>query len=160
MKIRTATIEDLAAIAKVEWICFPEGEAAKEDAFKDRLIFYPNHFWLLEDGSILVGFVNGMVTDKPNLSDEMYKNADLHKEDGAWQMIFGVNTIPEYRNQGCAARILNHVIAEAKIQKRLGLVLTCKDKLLSYYEKFGFKNEGVSDSDHGGAKWYQMRLTF
>ena len=26
--------------------------------------------------------------------------------------------------------------------------------------KFGFKNEGVSSSVHGGVVWYQMRLEF
>ena len=37
-------------------------------------------------------------------------------------------------------------------------MLTCKDKLLHYYAKFGFVNEGVSASTHGGVVWYQMRL--
>lgn len=32
-------------------------------------------------------------------------------------------------------------------------------KLISFYEKFGFRNEGISDSEHGGEIWYQMRLT-
>lgn len=33
-------------------------------------------------------------------------------------------------------------------------------KNLHYYSKFGFENEGLSGSDHGGATWYQMRITF
>lgn len=85
----------------------PKVEAASEDDFRNRLRVYPNHFWLLEDDKTLVGFVNGMVTDEAMLSDEMYKNADLHNENGQWQMIFGVNTIPEYRRQGCAEKIIN-----------------------------------------------------
>ena len=40
------------------------------------------------------------------------------------------------------------------------MVLTCKDRLLAYYAKFGFVNEGVSVSTHGGVVWYQMRLRF
>ena len=40
----------------------------------------------------------------------MYKRQSLHNENGAWQMIFGVDTIPEYRCRGCAAALLNHVI--------------------------------------------------
>ena len=75
-------------------------------------------------------------------------------------MIFGVNTIPEYRRQGCAERLLRRAIADAKERGKAGLVLTCKDKLMHYYAKFGFENEGVSESVHGGAVWYQMRLTF
>ena len=77
-----------------------------------------------------------------------------------WQMIFGVNTIPEYRRQGCAEKIINKVISDAKEQGRKGIVLTCKQKLVHYYKKFGFKNEGISESIHGGAVWYNMRLIF
>lgn len=160
MNIRIATIEDLQAITAVESICFPAAEAASESDFKKRLTVYPNHFWLLEDDGKLVGFVNGMVTNESILHDEMFKDANLHNENGQWQMIFGVNTIPEYRRQGCAEKIINKVIADAKEQGRKGLVLTCKDKLLYYYTKFGFKNEGISESTHGGVVWYNMRLTF
>lgn len=160
MNIRIATIEDLQVIAAVELKCFPEAEAASESDFKKRLTVYPNHFWLLEDDGKLVGFVNGMVTNESILRDEMFKDANLHNENGQWQMIFGVNTIPEYRRQGCAEKIINKVIADAKEQGRKGLVLTCKEKLLDYYAKFGFKNEGISESTHGGVVWYNMRLTF
>ncbi|CAB1244515.1 MULTISPECIES: GNAT family N-acetyltransferase [Clostridium] len=160
MNIRLATIEDLQAITAVESICFPAAEAASESDFKKRLIVYPNHFWLLEDDGRLVGFVNGMVTNESKLCDEMFEDASLHDENGQWQMIFGVNTIPEYRRQGCAEKIIDKIIADARTQGRKGLVLTCKEKLLHYYAKFGFKNEGISESTHGGAVWYDMRLTF
>ncbi|MHC6180015.1 GNAT family N-acetyltransferase [Clostridium sp. JNZ X4-2] len=160
MNIRLATIEDLQAITAVELICFPAAEAASESNFKKRLIVYPNHFWLLEDDRKLVGFVNGMVTNEPKISDDMFEDASLHDENGKWQMIFGVNTIPEYRRQGCAEKIISRVIDDARTQGRKGLVLTCKEKLLHYYAKFGFKNGGISESTHGGAVWYDMRLTF
>ncbi len=160
MNIRIATIKDLEAIIDIEAQCFPKEEAAQRESLKKRLSVYPNHFWLLEDEGELIGFVNGMVTDKHILTDEMYHNANLHNENGQWQMIFGVDIIPQYRRQGCAEKILNKVISDAKEQGRKGLVLTCKDKLVHYYAKFGFENEGVSDSTHGGAVWYNMRLTF
>ena len=160
MKIRTATAADLAEITKIEAACFPASEAATETSFARRLQVYPNHFWVLTDGNTMVGFVNGMVTDEPDLRDEMYEDASLHNENGAWQMIFGVDTIPEYRCRGCAAALLNHVICEAKAQGRKGLVLTCKDKLVHYYAKFGFVSEGISGSTHGNVVWYQMRLSF
>lgn len=160
MKIRMATIEDLEEIAAIELRCFPVEEAATEKDFRERLTVYPNHFWVIEDGGKIVSFVNGMVTNESILEDKMFEDARMHDEDGQWQMIFGVNTLPEYRRQGCAERIINQVISDAKAQGRKGLVLTCKEKLLHYYEKFGFKNEGISESTHGGAVWYDMRLTF
>ena len=59
-------------------------------------------------------FVDGFVTDESDLTDEMYKNAAMHDENGAWQMIFGVNTLPEYRRQRVAAALLERAIADAK----------------------------------------------
>lgn len=158
--IRTAVEQDLDAIAAVEAECFPAAEAATRAEFAERLRYYGNHFWLLWEDETLAAFVDGMVTDAADLTDAMYADASLHNENGAWQMIFGVDTIPEYRYRGCAAALLNHVIGEAKAQGRKGLVLTCKDKLVHYYAKFGFVSEGVSGSTHGNVVWYQMRLRF
>lgn len=161
MKIRTATMADLAAVAAVEKACFPPAEAATADEFRDRLAHYAAHFWLLfDEKGTLVSFVDGMVTDERDLTDEMYAQAAMHDEKGAWQMIFGVNTMPSCRRHGYAGKLLEAAIADARRQGRQGLVLTCKDKLLPYYAKFGFQNEGVSASVHGGVTWYQMRLTF
>lgn len=161
MHIRTAVPADLPAVTAVEAACFPAAEAATEANFAKRLAVYPNHFWLMEDDNgTLVSFVNGLVTDEPHLWDEMYADSSFHDENGAWQMIFGVNTLPAYRRRGLAEQVLRQVIDDAKAQGRKGCVLTCKDKLLHYYGKLGFVNEGVSQSTHGGVVWYEMRLTF
>lgn len=61
--------------------------------------------------------------------------------------------------KGYAGQLIRCAIEQAKKEGRKGLVLTCKDKLLHYYENFGFVNEGVSKSVHGNVVWYQMRLT-
>ena len=159
--IRTASMADLAAVTAVEAACFPVAEAATEEDFAKRLAVYPEHFWLLEDDAgNLISFVNGMVTREADLRDEMYADASFHDPEGDWQMIFGVNTLPEYRRQGLAEQVLRRCIADAKEQGRRGCVLTCKDKLVHYYEKFGFRSEGVSESTHGGVVWYAMRLAF
>ena len=160
MDIRTATMDDLEQIAAVERACFPAAEAATREEFARRLTYYADHFWLMLDGGQLVAFVDGMVTDRTDLTDEMYENAALHNEAGAWQMIFGVNTLPDYRRRGLAEQLLRCAIDDARSQGRLGLVLTCKDRLVHYYGKLGFVSEGVSPSTHGGAAWNQMRLTF
>ena len=160
MEIRKGTLKDLEAIAAVEAACFPAVEAATAEEFAGRLAHYANHFWLLFEDGQLAAFVDGFCTDWPDLTDEMYADASLHRENGAWQMIFGVNTIPACRRQGYAGQLLQQAIADARAQGRKGLVLTCKEALVHYYAKFGFVNEGVSGSTHGGVVWYQMRLKF
>ena len=95
--IRTATMDDLNQIARVEAECFPAAEAAGITEFQERLEHYADHFWLMFEGDKLISFVDGFVTDEPDLRDEMYADASLHNPTGAWQMIFGVNTIPSHR---------------------------------------------------------------
>lgn len=160
MLIRTATIQDIDAITAVELECFPAGEAATKEEFEKRLKIYGNHFWLMFDDEKLIAFVDGMVTDQPDLSDDMYEKAEMHDEDGSWQMIFGVNTIPAYRKKGYAGELIQRALSDAKEQGRKGMVLTCKEKLVHYYGKFGFINEGISESVHGNVVWNQLRLTF
>ena len=161
MKITYAEEKDTAAIAAAEAACFPPAEAATEQEFVERIKYYGNHFWLLYDADKLIAFVDGFVTDEPDLTDTMYENACMHNENGAWQMIFGVNTLPEYRKRGYAGELIRRAIADARQQGRKGLVLTCKERLIAYYAKFGFVDEGVSEkSTHGNVRWHQMRLTF
>ena len=161
MQIRTATMADLAAVTAVEAACFPAAEAATAADFAARLEVYPNHFWLLEaDDGAIVSFVDGLVTDEPLLRDEMYSDASFHNEQGAWQMIFGVNTLPEYRRRGLAGVLLERAAADARARGRKGSVLTCKEQLVHYYEALGLVREGISKSVHGGVVWYDMRLTF
>ena len=40
--------------------------------------------------------------------------------------------------------------------ERKGITLTCKQELVSFYEKFGFVNHGMSESKHGGVSWYNL----
>ena len=158
--IRKATINDLDIISELEATCFPAAEAATKESFRARLTKYPDYFFLLFISEKLVSMVNGLVTDIPDLQDEMYDDADIHDSNGDWQMIFGVDTHPDYQRNGYAEATLKAFIENARKENRKGVVLTCKDKLLHYYEKFGFVNEGISDSTHGDVTWYQMRLKF
>ena len=160
LRIRTATMEDLDDITYLESICFPAAEAAGKESFQKRLEKFSEHFWLLFEDDELVGMVNGMVTDEKTIRDEMFEDASLHQEDGAWQSIFGLDVLPSRQRQGYAARLMEGCIAEAKRQGKKGCILTCKDRLIHYYAKFGYQNFGVSASVHGGAVWYDMILSF
>ena len=62
----------------------------------------------------------------------------LYGEDTVY--ITFVSTDPDFRNQGLAAKVLNHIIAENKDKK---VILKCEDALKSFYEKLGFKAIGT-----------------
>ena len=87
MKITYAEEKGIAAIAAAEAACFPPAEAATEQEFVERIKYYGNHFWLLYDADKLIAFVDGFVTDEPDLTDEMYENALYAQRKRCMQMI-------------------------------------------------------------------------
>ena len=78
--IRPAVESDADKIAELEHLCFPVEEAASKVDFVNRLNVYAIHFLLLESDGVLIAMINGMVSDEPDLNDEMYHNADMHNE--------------------------------------------------------------------------------
>ena len=158
MNFRNATLNDLEAIGAIENICFPPNEAASLASFTKRLEVFPQHFWLLEAEGEIVGYVNGMVTDHKTINDAMFEDAELHDENGAWQSVFGLAVAPAFRNSGYAGKLMQHLIEKATVQNRRGVILTCKEHLTGYYQKFGFEDLGTSRSTHGGEIWHDMTL--
>ena len=161
MIIRKATVNDLQAVTDLEAICFPAAEAASKESFKWRLETYPSHFFVMEDeNGKIISFVNGPITVEADLVDEMFSDPSYSKENGEWQMIFGVATHPDCQRRGYAGQLLKAMIEEARADGRKGVVLTCKEAKIHYYATFGFIDEGLSSSNHGGVPWHQMRITF
>jgi ribosomal protein S18 acetylase RimI-like enzyme len=158
--IRTVTPSDLDIVTQIEAECFPQAEAAPRSSFADRIKLFPSHFFLLEADGVAAGFINGMVTSQPTISDTMFADASLHEEAGDWQSVFGLDVLPAFRHRGFAAKLMEHLIAHARQEGRRGVILTCKEHMIGYYQRFGFVDNGISASTHGGAVWHDMTLRF
>lgn len=158
VKIRQACIEDLDEITKVEASCFPKAEAASRISLEGRIKTFSQNFFVAEIDGEIIGFINGCVINGTVIYDELYENSALHIPNGNYQTIFGLDVISKYRNQGIAAQLMNYMIEKSKVAGRKGVILTCKDRLIHYYAKFGYINMGISESVHGGAQWYDMVL--
>ena len=157
---RTAQLSDLDRVTEIEYICFPAEQAATRAAFEQRIKTFPSHFILLEHEGMPIGFVNGAVLDARYIEDEMYERTDSHNERGAYQSVYGLDVLPEYRGRGLAHKLMAQLIDQAKKEGRRGVTLTCLDEKIGFYETMGFKNEGVSDSSHGGVVWNNIILEF
>lgn len=160
VSIRLASYDDLTSIEHIEKVCFPQAEAATQTEFEQRFRSFGNCFLVALVNEQVVGFVNGCTTNQPLLPDELYHDASLHYPDGHYQTVFGLDVLPEYQHNKIGAKLMNAFIALAKQRNKKGMVLTCKDHLVPYYESFGFIHQGVSSSSHGGAKWNDMLLEF
>ena len=123
-KIRTAVPDDLDQAAQVELNCFPAAEAADRAALKARLEAFGESFLVAEADGRIIGFINGAVTDEKTIADKMFEDISLHDPDGAFQSIFGLDVIEEYRHMGVASRLMEAMIETAGKQGRKGLILT------------------------------------
>lgn len=156
--IRNACAQDAAAVAAIEALCFPAAEAASAATIAARIAAFPAYFFVAEENGALIGFVNGCVTNSPIIEDELFQDPSRHIPSGTHAAIFGLDVVPKRRRQGVAAQLMRHFISEAQRQGQRHVILTCKKHLIRYYETFGYANNGLSQSIHGGAEWYDMTL--
>lgn len=160
IRIRQVRPEDLPSIAALEAACFPAAEAADSAAFEQRIKTFPESFFVAEVEGQIVGMINGCVTDDETISDILFEDSSRHHPDGRYQSIFGLDVLPDWQHKGIATILMTYLIHKAMDSGREGLILTCKERLISFYESFGYQNLGVSASTHGGAVWYDMLLAF
>ena len=158
LQIQQATKEDIKEIARIESICFPKEEAASERFIKERVETFPESFFVGKIDNRIIGFINGAVTNDKTISDEMFEHVHLHNPEGNYQMIFGLDVLPGYERKGYGKQLMIYMITVSKKRGKKGLVLTCKEHLISFYEQFGYQVVGKSASTHGGATWYDMIL--
>lgn len=158
--IRQAVLSDLDAITQIEATCFPASEAASKEQLRKRLQTFPQSFFVAEKEGKIVGFINGAIVDEKVICDAMFEETTFHKPNGLYQSIFGLDVLPHFQHQGIATELMNHMITSARHAGKKGLILTCKEALIPFYSIFGYKNQGLSLSNHGGATWYDMILIF
>lgn len=158
LSIRNVLISDLDDVSEIEGICFPKAEAATKEIFNERINVYAKCFFVIEEDSNIIGFVNGGATNENHIRDEFFATMDLHIDSGDNLVVFGLDVLPDYQRKGLAKKLMKHFINEAKNNNKKKILLTCKEHLIHYYEKFGYINECVSESEHGNAKWYDMSL--
>lgn len=156
MLLRFAQITDADALAQLEQACFPKKEAASYEIILQRLHTFPSSFLVMEEDGCIIGMMNGCVSNRQTICDEMYENCKAHQPDGMYQTVFGLDVHPDYQHQGYGHMLMKAFQALAKQQKRKGIILTCKKAKIGFYEALDFQSMGRSNSLHGGVIWYDM----
>jgi len=157
MLIRRVTQDDTEECHFIEASCFEESEAASIESIYTRIYQYPQGFLVAEKDNRIIGMLNSGSTDSDDLTDEDFKKLIGHKENGENSVVFSLSVLPDYQGNGIASRLMTEFISKAVIMKKKKILLLCKSNLILFYEHFGFHNCGLSQSEHGGFKWYEMR---
>ncbi|WP_413306234.1 N-acetyltransferase [Bacillus sp. 1P10SD] len=154
--LRNVEVTDIDQLLLIENEGFPIEEAATKEAFVERIQLIPDTFIVAEKGGEIQGFINGPIINQPYITDDLFEKIKENPKRGGYQSILGLAVSKKARNQGIA-KILLEKMEELVIEnEREGITLTCKQELVSLYKKFGFVNYGMSESQHGGVRWYNM----
>lgn len=150
--------EEGEAAAEVERICFPPHEACTKEMMLERVKRAPELFLVAIDKHTgkMAGFLNGLSTEETAFRDEFFTDASLYRPEGRNIMLLGLDVLPEYRGQGLARALVETYARREREKGRKRLVLTCLPEKVKMYEKLGFVDLGIANSDWGGEVWHEM----
>lgn len=149
---------DAERATEIEAICFPPSEACTLPIMKERVRLAGDSFIVAIDRKCnkMIGFINALCTNELTLKDELYTDTSLHNPNGENVMICSVAVLPEYRGQGIARSMMAEFLKTQKAQGKKRAILTCVPGKVSMYSKFGFEDNGMSESVWGGEVWHEM----
>ena len=156
--IRNVVPADLDAVTELEELCFSPETAATRQALDYRIRTFPERFFVAEQDGRIIGLINGCASDLSAIADELY-GPQGHDPKGKNQMVFGLAVREDCRCRGVGTALMERLIRSCRETGMERVVLTCREEKISYYERFGYVNNGVSQSVHGGVVWYDMVLT-
>ncbi|MGG5316093.1 GNAT family N-acetyltransferase [Enterococcus sp. AZ072] len=159
INFRAPLITEIDKIIAIEISGFSKEEAATKEAMKERIQLISDSFIVATDKENQpIGYVVGPVIQERYLYDELFEKSTVNPETGGYQSVLSLVVLPEYRGTGVASGMLEELKRVAKNHNRSGITLTCLETLIPFYERNGYKVEGISDSQHAGETWYNMVL--
>ena len=156
ISLRNVQPTDLEQMLFIENEGFSIEEAATKEAFLERIQLIADTFIVAEKGGEILGYINGPIINQPYITDNLFKEIKENPKSGGYQSVLGLAVSKQARNQGIAKILIEKMEKLVEENEREGITLTCKHELVSFYEKFGFVNHGMSESKHGGVSWYNM----
>lgn len=156
ISLRNVQSTDLEQLLIIENEGFSIEEAATKEAFIERIQLIPDTFIVAEKEGKILGYINGPIIGQPYITDDLFEKIKENSKKGGFQSILGLAVSPQARNQGIAKILIGKMEELVEDNQREGITLTCKQGLVPFYEKFGFINHGMSDSQHGGLHWYNL----
>ncbi|MDI2587481.1 GNAT family N-acetyltransferase [Psychrobacillus sp. NEAU-3TGS] len=154
--LRNVQPTDLEQLLFIENEGFAIEEAATKEAFIERIQLIADTFIIAEREGEILGYINGPIINQPYITDDLFKEIKENPKRGGYQSILGLAVSRRARGQGIAKVLMEKMEELGEENNREGITLTCKEELVSFYEKLGFVNHGLSESKHGGVSWYNL----
>ncbi|WP_067724587.1 GNAT family N-acetyltransferase [Oceanobacillus damuensis] len=156
ISLRNVQAKDLEKLLIIENEAFSIEEAATKEAMAERIQLIADTFIVAKKEGEILGYINGPIIDQPYITDDLFEGIKENPKRGGYQSILGLAVSRKARNQGIAKLLIEKMEELVEENEREGITLTCKQELVSFYEKFGFISHGMSESKHAGVSWYNL----
>jgi GNAT superfamily N-acetyltransferase len=139
---RKATLDDFYELSRLRWDYSHEEtdrESHSFDLFTKQFKIYledsissgNSHIWVAElDGKLVSNLYLEIVRKVP-------RPWQIQR---AWGYITNVYTMPDYRGQNIARKLMEHAILESKHLGLDSIMLWPSEKSIAFYERLGFRN--------------------
>ncbi|GAT18199.1 GNAT family acetyltransferase [Secundilactobacillus silagincola] len=155
-KFQPAKPNQLDAIMTIENQGFTPDEAASRTSMAQRIEQISDTFIVASQGSQVLGYAVGPASNERYLTDDLYDHLTTNNSTDRYQTVLSLAVAKDARGKGLGSKLLTKLADVARIQNREAITLTCLAKLVPFYERNGYVNEGVSASTHAGETWYNM----
>jgi len=157
MQIRQAKVSEAETLAAMEYLCFPENEATPFGFNHARVQLFSEMFLVaVDEEDNPIAMINGVLTNKEAFEDCFFTDIEEQDPSGRNIMLLGLEVLPQYQGQGIGTQLMKAYLKQAKANNIKKVYLTCLKEKISYYEKLGFSNKGLSKSKWGNETWYDM----
>ncbi|HFP9381298.1 TPA: GNAT family N-acetyltransferase [Raoultella ornithinolytica] len=155
---RQATLADVERCFEIETSAYEGDEAATREKIATRIQQYPEGFLCMERQGEVIGFINSGCAWEVVMSDEAFKELVGHDPRAPNVVIMSVVIAPEHQGKGYSTALIERFIRQMAQAQKSAIHLMCKDRHVALYERFGFRYERPSASDHGGMSWHEMSM--
>lgn len=156
MEITNVTDADLSDILRIERLGFNEAEAGTEAQYRDRIQKLRDTFLVGRIDGEIAGFVVGPAVEQPFVEDWMYEDTPTNLATGGNQIIFTIAIDPKFQGKGLGSQLLTAIEKLSRQHNRQSIALTSLERNVPFYEKNGYQNMGVAESDHADEVWYNL----
>ncbi len=153
---RIASASDLDLLYDAEKRCF-KGDYLNREDLEAMLERFPEHFLLLYKDGVFLGYQISCPSSLEHFEDTLFQGK-AYEEEGSQLYLLGLGVLPEHQGKGYGRILIERLKEEALRQKRKKIILTCKEDLVPFYSRYGFKLTGDSLSCFAGKRWKEMAL--
>ncbi|MGQ7407882.1 GNAT family N-acetyltransferase [Streptococcus suis] len=156
MEIRFAQPGDLPGILRLEQENFiPEEQISEPVLAAYAANSSQSSLVMIHEGEV-VAYLLACPAEEKLVTDAIFELTNSADLKGRYLHIASLSVDNAYQGQGLGTLLTAALKEVARSRDMEGIALTCKEYLLNYYERNGFEDMGLSQSQFGGGQWFDM----